>query len=88
MSLEITTIASLTRETSAIIPKKLLKKELTYTSNTFQGSFMQIFAAAKTSLVIIRTQLRFHFELFLMCPYHPQRQPNLLLVSLGMSGPL
>ena len=35
VSLEITTIASLTRETSAIIPKKLLKKELTYSSNTF-----------------------------------------------------
>ena len=37
--LEITTIASLTRETSAIIPKKLLKKELTYSWNTFYGSF-------------------------------------------------
>ena len=35
VSLEITTIASLTRETSAMILKKLLKKELTYSSNTF-----------------------------------------------------
>ena len=35
VSLEITNIASLTRETSTIIPKKLLKKEFTYSSNTF-----------------------------------------------------
>ena len=34
-SLEITIIASVTRETSAIIPKTILKKELTYSSNTF-----------------------------------------------------
>ena len=39
VSLEIETTASLTRETSAIIPKELLKKELTYSSNTFKGSF-------------------------------------------------
>ena len=52
VSLEITTIASLTRETSAIIPKKLVKKELTYSSSTFYSSFfLQIFAVAKASLV-------------------------------------
>ena len=34
VSLEIT-IASLAIETSAIMPKKLLKKKLTYSSNTF-----------------------------------------------------
>ena len=34
VSLEITTIASLTRETSAIIRKKLPKDELAYSSNT------------------------------------------------------
>ena len=33
--LEITTIAFLTRKMSVTIPNKLLKKELTYTSNTF-----------------------------------------------------
>ena len=53
VSLEITTIASLTRETLAIIPKMLLKKELTYSSNTVSARFMRIFAAAKASLVII-----------------------------------
>ena len=37
VSLEITTIASLTRNTSTITSKRLLKKELTYSSNTFQG---------------------------------------------------
>ena len=35
VSLEITTIAFPSSETSAIIPKKLLKKELTYASNIF-----------------------------------------------------
>ena len=50
VSSEITTIAFLTRETSVIIPKKLLKKELTSTSHTFQGSFNADFCA-KASLV-------------------------------------
>ena len=50
VSLQITAIASLTRETSAVVPKKLLKKELTYLS--FKADFMFIFAAAKASLVI------------------------------------
>ena len=50
VSLQITAIASLTRETSAVVPKKLLKKELTYLS--FKAHFMFIFAAAKASLVI------------------------------------
>ena len=35
VSLKMTTIASLTREKSAIMPKNLLKKDLTYSSNTF-----------------------------------------------------
>ena len=35
VSLEITTIISLTKETSATIPKMLMKKELTYSLNTF-----------------------------------------------------
>ena len=69
--------------------KKVTEKGIDlYIKYLFKAHFMRIFAAAKASLVIIRTQLRFHFELFLMCPYHPQGQPNLLLVSLGMSGPL
>lgn len=38
VSLEITNIASLTRVTSAILPKKILKKELAYSSNIFYGS--------------------------------------------------
>ena len=57
--LEITTIAFLTRKMSVTIPNKLLKKELTYTSNTFQGLFHADFCAAKTSLVI------FYFQRFL-----------------------
>ena len=44
--LEIST-AFLTRETSAIIPKKLLKKELTYSSNTSYGSFYAHFCCRK-----------------------------------------
>ena len=35
VSLKMTTIASLTREKSAIMSKNLLKKDLTYSSNTF-----------------------------------------------------
>ena len=53
VSLEITTIASLTREMLAIVPKMLLKKKLTYLSNTVSAHFMRTFAAAKASLVII-----------------------------------
>ena len=53
VSLEITTIASLTRETLAIVPKMLLNKKLTYLSNTVSAHFMRTFAAAKASLVII-----------------------------------
>ena len=47
VSLEITTIASLTRNTSTITSKRLLKKELTYSSNTFQGSFYAEFCCCE-----------------------------------------
>ena len=49
--LKTTTIASLTRETLTIIPKNLLKKDSTYSSNIFKAHFMWIFSAARTSLV-------------------------------------
>ena len=51
VSLKITTIASLTRETSSIVPKKLLKNDLAYSLNTFKSHFMRIFAATNASLV-------------------------------------
>ena len=46
VSLKITTVASMIRETSAITPTNLLKKDL-----TFKTHFMRIFAAVKASLV-------------------------------------
>ena len=45
--LEITTIVFLTRKMSVTIPNKLLKKELTYTLNTFQGLFHADFCCGK-----------------------------------------
>ena len=46
--------AFLTRETSAIIPKKLLKRSWPIHQIPLTAHFMHIFAAAKASLVIIQ----------------------------------
>ena len=54
MSLKIKTDALLIRETWAITPTNLLKKNLTYTS-IFKAYFMKIFVDAKASLVFIKT---------------------------------
>ena len=54
MSLKIKTDTSLIRETWAITPTNLLKKNLTYAS-IFKVYFMKIFVDAKASLVFIKT---------------------------------
>ena len=46
-SLQITTIASRTREMSAITPKHSLKKDLTYSSSIFYGQFHADFCPRK-----------------------------------------
>ena len=47
-------VVYLIREMSDITLRNLLKQNLTYSSNTLCGQFLQIFAAAKESLVLIR----------------------------------
>ena len=54
MTLKIKTDASLIRETWAITPTNLLKKNLTYRS-IFKAYFMKIIVDAKASLVFIKT---------------------------------
>ena len=56
-SLKIKTVTSLIRETWAILPTSLLKKNLTY-SSIFKVHFMKSFAAAKASLVFMNNRCR------------------------------
>ena len=57
VSLKIKTVASLIRETWAVIATSLLKKNLTY-SPIFKAYFKKILAAAKACLVFIKNRCR------------------------------
>ena len=47
-------VVYLIKEMSDITQRNLLKQDLTYSSSTLQNQFLQIFPAAKESLVLIR----------------------------------
>ena len=64
VSFKLKAVASLIRETWAITPTNLLKKNLTY-SSIFKAYFTKIFAAAKASLVFVKNRCRnSHSQMF------------------------